>query len=180
MVRRVFLCLVLLSAVLIGTGPARCEVIHGFVELRPTYIASVGLGHDEAFDFLTQTIVLASSPSSDLSYGEDEDGRTELQMRESHGHHVDTALELLEVAPDLPDWFYGPPVLLTGTYVVRTADNLYVKFAVREFNDGLGENDKGCCNLIVEYYVQMDGSPNFDPLLPVRPTTWGKVKALYR
>jgi hypothetical protein len=61
-------------------------------------------------------------------------------------------------------------LLLTGTFVMKTPENLWVKFTVR----GSTGDD-----VIFEYFLQTDGSRYFDPV-PVEQTTWGKVKALYR
>jgi hypothetical protein len=56
---------------------------------------------------------------------------------------------------------------------MKTGDGFYLKFVVRRFQPLGG-------GLLIEYYVQMDGSNNLDDFVAVRPTTWGRVKALYR
>jgi hypothetical protein len=175
MPRVVLFCSILFVFVL-NTSAARCEVIHGFQTLQPTWINvwPVPLPWDGGFDFSTQTVLPHTADESDISYGEEIRGDGWIFHALGYGIvAVEVNLEDLQSAPAIPqDYTIG--VTLGQTYVMRTDDNLYVKFAVREWDEG------GCCSLVIEYYVQMDGSPNFGPLLPVRSSTWGQVKALYR
>jgi hypothetical protein len=85
-------------------------------------------------------------------------------------------LEDLSVAPEKlqgPYGGYGFDVG-PGVYVIKTSDGLYVKF------DNLSYILNNTYYVTLEYYVQTDGTPNFGPSVAVQPTTWGRVKALYR
>jgi hypothetical protein len=163
-------------AILIPTRPVRAEVIHGTVSLHPTYVMGWPdpmYWHD-GFDFETQTVVVYTTESSDLSWGETTpDGEALFFPHNADGIvHVPTPLTQLETAPTIAAGFSSAQnVNPTAVYVMRTGSGHYVKFA-QHFPD---ESD-----LTIEYYVQMDGSRNFGPTVAVQPTTWGKVKALYR
>lgn len=166
----------LVAALLIVPATASLsEVIHGTVTIRPNYVLGFPPpgGWDEAFDFATQTLIPMSDPNWDLTFAEDIRGGTwNLGIRHAGNIYVTTAIEDVDVAPTLDHRGIGI-FSFDGTYVLKTVDNLYVKFALL----GWANIDYG---LNVEYYVQTDGSPNFGPSLPVRTTTWGQVKALYR
>jgi len=154
----------------------RAEIIHGIVALHPTYVMGWPdpmVWHD-GFDFETQSVVVYTTDSSDLSWSEVvPDAEATLFPHNAAGIQVvNVPLDELDAAPVIPaDYFAERLVSPTAVYVMRTGQGHYVKFA-QHFPD------KG--DLTIEYYVQMDGSPNFGPALPVQPTTWGRVKALYR
>jgi hypothetical protein len=57
-------------------------------------------------------------------------------------------------------------------YIVHTKDGYWVKFAFVE-----GSGSPACCRNI-RYFFQTDGSFNLCPV-PVEPSTWGEIKALY-
>lgn len=178
--RRYRLALLSIFAVFICFGsaiPSRCEVIHGVAGLNTAHIDfyPYGLINDESFDFSTRTVVPINA--GDLSWNLDMRVQPVLEFRQCYAKQVPGTLEDLQVAPSpiggplLGDMGYdaGP-----GVYVVQTSDGLYVKFRNLCFI---------CDNtyfLKIEYYVQTDGTPNFGPTVAVEPTTWGKVKALYR
>jgi len=152
----------------------RAEVIHGFHALESTYDAYYGNWSNDSFDFLTQAIVPFTSESADVYYGEEAHGGTYYMMgKNCTGGAVEGKLEDLTVAPELVGAFTLDAFWIDRTFVVRTGDNIYAKFAVRSI-DSSGDI------ITIEYYVQTDGSPNFGPLVAVQSTTWGRVKALYR
>jgi len=160
------------------------EVVHGFQSLEPTELANWGEWSHDAFDFETQTIVTTASLAADLIYGEDEKSfGWWLQLYHCHGAELYTPLEQVLTAPDqlveLGGASLSSKVADSRTFVIKTDDNIYAKFAVRHVYDGIGSNG-GCCSMEIEYYVQTDGSPSFGPLLANEPSTWGRVKALYR
>lgn len=150
----------------------RSEVIHGFQGLYATYMAYYPYGSDEAFDFVSRTVVSwRSSAEADLSCSGNAMGDLmTLNSKNCIGTVVDTPLEQLSEAPEslVP---FGATAELNRTYVVKTGDGVYAKFAVRSMD---------WAGILIEYYVQTDGSPSFGPLLPVKAVTWGGVKALYR
>lgn len=87
----------------------------------------------------------------------------------------DTTVEDISYAPpDIASYEFELAPVLGQAYVMLTGDGVYLKFAVREFEPYVG--------LVLEYYVQKDGTNNLrdDIIVPVRTTTWGGVKALYR
>ncbi len=91
----------------------------------------------------------------------------------------DTNLEDLTIAPD-PPYCCTPDPELNLTCVLLTADGLYVKYAVRSIDE---KEEGGECifgAVEIEFYVQTDGTRAFGPALPVKSSTWGGVKALYR
>jgi len=57
-------------------------------------------------------------------------------------------------------------------YIIHTEDGYWVKFAFLE-----GPASPECCRQI-RYFFQSDGSPNLCPV-PIEPSTWGDIKALY-
>jgi hypothetical protein len=157
--------------------PGRCEVIHGIAGLNTAIIDfyPYGLINDESFDFSTQTVV--PTDTGDLFWKMDEKGDPWLVLRQCYATRVPGPLGSLQVAPSP----IGGPLLGElrydngpGIYVIQTSDGLYVKFRC------LGYIFDNIYFLKVEYYVQTDGSPSFGPVVAVEPTTWGKVKALYR
>jgi hypothetical protein len=139
--------------------------------MNPAYDWQWGLINDESFDFSTQTV--ASVTDGDLAWEMDMRGLVALHFRDCYGTIVQTPLADLDLAPPLPNRI-GSGLDRTGTYVIRTSDGLYAKLRI------LGYVLDGVLFLTIEYYVQTDGSPSFEPLLPVKTTTWGSVKALYR
>jgi hypothetical protein len=165
------LVLLVLSFVFLPSQAVRSEVIHGSQGIYATYMAYYPYGSDEAFDFVTRTIVSWSSTSADLSCAGNAMGdEMTLNSKNCIGTVVDTPLEQLAEAPEglVP---FGATAQLNRTYVVKTGDNIYAKFAVRSMD---------WAGILIEYYVQMDGSPSFGPALAVEHSTWGRVKALYR
>ncbi|MCH7548850.1 MAG: hypothetical protein IH969_04820 [Candidatus Krumholzibacteriota bacterium] len=167
---RLFCVTLLLSAV--HASPSRSELVHGFFKLGYSTIYDVCIN---AFDFSTQTRVGPSSDKADLCY--EQSVNTNYQVWwPLHGTTITASLSPLEgisVAPEGPYLYFDESLLLGRTYVLLTGDGLYAKLAVR------GINFEGF-NVTFEYYVQMDGTRNLDTVLPVEPTTWGQVKALYR
>jgi hypothetical protein len=161
---------ILLAPFVLGSNaPAHSEVVHGFAGMNPAYDENLGgLINDEAFDFSTQTV--APVNDGDLAWEMDMRGLVRLHFRDCYGTIVQTPLEDLDLAPPLPNRIGSG--LGNGTYVIRTSDGLYAKLTINV--------PVGVLFLTIEYYVQTDGSPSFKPLLPVRATTWGGVKALYR
>lgn len=182
MISRPLLGVVLAVALLTPVRSTRSEVIHGIVALRATEIAGwPGPGPmpwDDGFDFATRTVVPYTSAPSDLSFHEYYRGNAAWFVPH-HGSGmvvVATPLAELDTAPVIADGYgasrpFDPAI----TYVMRTGEGQYVKFAAR-----IPDGEWCCMTLLVEYYVQTDGSTNFGPLVPVRPTTWGQVKAFYR
>ena len=57
------------------------------------------------------------------------------------------------------------------TWVCRTREGHYVKF---RFLDDLTQTD------LFEYHYQDDGSTTIDETVPVRDSTWGRIKSLYQ
>ena len=165
-----------LLAILISTPlpiqSVHAEVVHGYANLLSTYIEGYG-GSDDGFDFATQTVVSwSTSETADLSFNLNvfyED--PVIALKNCLGAAADVSLEELSEAPESLTPLGGAGVHLNQTIVVKTGDNLYVKFAARSL-PGYG--------IEIEYYVRTDGSRSFGPLLPVKPSTWGQVKALYR
>lgn len=163
----------------------QAEVIHGFQALEPTELANWGAWAQDAFDFDTRTIVTPGSPAADLVYGEDEKSMGWwFQLFNCQGAEIyDKTLEQVLAAPDKLVELGGQSLSSKrpnpGVFVIKTDDNLYAKFSVRNVYDGINGNG-GCCSMVIEYYVQTDGSPSFGPLLASEPSTWGRVKALYR
>lgn len=169
MISRLLIVLVF-SSICFPPQTVRSEVIHGFQGLYATYMAYFPYGSNEAFDFVTRTVVSWSSTSADLSCAGNAQGDVmTLNSKNCIGTVVDTPLQQLSQAPDglVP---FSVTAQLNRTYVVKTGDNVYAKFAVLSMD---------WAGILIEYYVQTDGSPSF-VLLPVKATTWGGVKALYR
>jgi hypothetical protein len=165
------LVLLVFSSICFLPQAVNSDVIHGSQGLYATYMAYYPYGSDEAFDFVTRALVPWSATSADLSCAGNAMGdEMTLNSRNCIGTVVDTPLEQLAAAPEglVP---FGATAQLNRTYVVKTGDNVYAKFAVRSMD---------WAGIVIEYYVQTDGSASFGPLLPVEATTWGRVKALYR
>ena len=186
---RWFLVMHLLRIAVIGTIVAdgsviRAEVVHGFADLFDYR----GSGGDitAAIDFSTQELFRVDSTNSqhaDLVAVIPENGdpcncfTSLMSFNGATGRQVaDTTLYDLTTAPELPYCCFSRPEL-DVTYVLRTADGLYVKFAVLSF----GADDLCVAGgATIEFFVQTDGSPYFGSFVPVESSTWGRVKALYR
>lgn len=174
--------LLLFVVAITSTIPARGAVVHGFKEIQPNYLSSLpGLVSTDAFDFSAQAIVDHLSTNADLSYQEMQNHPGDWDFFDFSGIVTvpNTTLEQIQQAP-VDGYVFDNDARIGRSYVAKTTDGLYAKFRITEFNDGLGGDDKGCCSIVIEYYVQMDGTPTFGPALPVDQTTWGRVKALYR
>jgi hypothetical protein len=169
--RYTFPALLVILSVVPASG--HTETIHGTTTLLSTYIEAYGYGSDDGFDFATQSIMSwTTSADSDLSFSLDVfDENPAIALKNCLGTVADVSLEALAEAPEEMAPLGGLNVQLNQTTVVKTADNIYVKFAARSLPGYYIE---------IEYYVQNDGSRSFGPLLAVEPTTWGRVKALYR
>ena len=173
-----FLFVALLSTV---PRPARSEIVHGFLKALggiggegPFYVIPL-----EAFDFSTQTVVHFDSTGADLCFFEPVNKAGIWYFRPLAAGLIrvyPTSLEALLLAPEGVYSPHSRKIELNGIYVILTGDGLYAKFRVHEWGNGFLA---GCCSVTIEYYVQLDGSRNLDPLVPVEPTTWGRVKALY-
>ena len=85
----------------------------------------------------------------------------------------DSTLDQVTVAPEDSSVYSMDAVPVLGrTYIVKTSDGFYAKFALREFTPDIVVR--------IEYYVQMDGTNNLDTTtVPVEQVTWGQIKALY-
>jgi hypothetical protein len=174
--RRLGFFLLLASA---GFSPlsSRGDVIHGFQTLSPTYVQDQGSIFGEyGLDFATQTVVPLSSGSADIYFFEYyRNGQEWVATKNGHGGDVETPLVDLTTAPEVLSWGeLESPAPLDRTFVVKSGDGLYAKFAVRTVDS------EGCCSVSIEYYIQTDGTPYFGPALAVEASTWGRVKALYR
>jgi hypothetical protein len=87
----------------------------------------------------------------------------------------DTTVENITYAPpDISSYEFDVAPTLGQSYVMKTGDGIFLKFSVRQFVPYV--------TLVIEYYVQKDGTNNLrdDIIVPVRPATWGRIKALYR
>ncbi len=77
-----------------------------------------------------------------------------------------TALDDVTIASSMPsDYLSGVCADVGAVYVVRTAENHYAKFILREFD--------------ILFAYQADGSTSLDETVPVRSLTWGRVKATW-
>ncbi len=85
----------------------------------------------------------------------------------------DSTLDQVTVAPEDSSVYSMDAVPVLGrTYIVKTSDGFYAKFALREFTPDIVVR--------IEYYVQMDGTNNLDTTtVPVEQVTWGRIKSLY-
>lgn len=181
-----FISLLILTLIcIIAPVVIRADVVHGVKSVEPTERANWGQWSHDAFDFDTQTVVTTSSAAADLIYGEDEKGSGWwFQLYYCQGAVLyNTTLEQVLTAPDalveLGGAWLSSQVADTRIFVIKTDDDIYAKFAVHHVYDGINGNGV-CCTMEIEYYVQTDGSPSFGPTVATQPTTWGRVKALYR
>ncbi len=168
-----------------GPGPTRAEVIHGVNGVMDMNLGAPYCVCGYEFDFETQQPLFYPPYPPDLtdlgalSSGEQFSSSYPITFRLLHGATglavVDSTLEALTTAPPLPYANTIPGPAIGRTYVVLTGEGRYVKFAVRTMQEGPGFGEVG-----IEFYVQMDGTPYFGPTVAVRPTTWGRIKALYR
>ena len=82
---------------------------------------------------------------------------------------ADSAFEVLTTSPEdttLYDWTL--PAFPGVTYVVRTTERHYAKFKPIQI-----------LIPIIQYAYQPDGSRLLVDPVPVKPTTWGRIKLLY-
>ena len=178
-----FLFVALLSIV---PRAARAEIVHGFLTARPDYPASdIGALPGESFDFDTQTIVRWDSAGADLTIFQQDIFTPRPWFFGAQGaaritRRLAVSLEDLLVAPE--SGYHGAVVIELGVYVIKTnggdhGESVFAKFRVHRIAaPWLGH----CCFVTIEYYVQLNGSRNLNPLVPVEETTWGRVKALYQ
>ncbi len=163
----------LVSLVLLLLSPssdARGELIHGTATftMGPTWECA------EALDLSTAALVDCHTPDADFTYLGDVrmtntyfgtyPGRSWAQI-------VETPFEEVDVAPD--DGYGGAHrVQMDRTYIIKTIEPLYAKLVVRAIRHDTAVD--------VEFVIQTDGTRVLGPSLTVEPTTWGRVKALYR
>lgn len=79
--------------------------------------------------------------------------------------------ELTTAPSDTTLYHFDAAVLSYGVYVVRTKEHHYAKVRVEMIGGG---------GITIEYTYQDNGTPVLVNPVPVRPTTWGRVKTLYR
>jgi hypothetical protein len=180
MAKRIFVILSL--SVALFPPAVRAEIIHGFQVLQPTWVQDHGSIFGEyGFDFSTQTIVPLNSGSADVYCFEYyRNGSEWVASKDGNGVVVIDSLENVKLAPKvLSTGEFEGQVEFQGqvydpyTFVFRTNDGLYAKFAVRSVSTV-------CCGISIEYYLQTDGTRSFDPEVAVEASTWGRVKALFR
>lgn len=163
---------ILTLLIVVSAGSSRAVVLHGTLTLFPWYMPGCECGWDQAIDFSANSIVSKNSGAANLAFHFTPQNGTPYW---SPDHFVtfyylpNSTIESLESVPatGTADGEIHP----TGTYVMKTSENFWVKFTVRG-SDG--------DNVHIEYYLQFDGTRYFGPLVAVEPSTWGKVKALYR
>jgi len=147
--------------------PALADLAHGFTDLA-------GAG----FDFSEQKSYPPPAPNYpvDISFAIVVDPPLGPMLATWWGSHIlavpDTLVEDITTAPEDVGFYHLDAVpVYNRAYVFKTGDGFYVKFAFRSEFSG---------DAIIEYFVQMDGTNNLrDDMVPVRPSTWGAVKALY-
>ena len=168
---RILPCILALGALISASSVARSEVLHGTVTLLPWYMQGCDCGWDQAFDFSEQAITSVGSSGANLAFEFGaQDGRPMWSARNaSLLYYLPVTIESLDTVPETGT--DGRDIRPTGTFVMKTTEPMWVKFTVR----GSTGTD-----VIIEYYVQTDGTPYFGPALAVESSTWGRVKALYR
>lgn len=164
-------CVFLSVLMLMVASSSYSTVSHGTATLLPYYMPGCDCGWDQAVDFSAQTIVSKSSASADLAFEFTAQHGTPVwsPLHTTTFYYLTDTIESLLSVPATGDFY--DKIQPTGTFVMKTSENLWVKFTVR----GSTGTD-----VIIEYYLQPDGSRYFGPLLAVEPSTWGSVKALYR
>lgn len=162
---------------LISPRPVSSELIQRTESLLARWEGGLWFCKD-SIDFSSQSIVACSNAAADFAFHEHEDPGAGYFVYLPNGAsilQVDTPFEDITLAP-LGE-FHIPPgeILLPGnTYVLKTSDGLYAKLVVRAVDTPY------CCGLTAEYVVQTDGTRALAPGVATEPTTWGRVKALYR
>jgi hypothetical protein len=161
-----------LSAVILAATPElpRADLTHGFVNLV-----------NGGFDFSTRTQYAGGVDYIDVAWCVVLDPPLGDRLCMWNGSGIlavpDSAVEDITHAPP-ESTLYSPDAnpVPGQAYVVRTGDGFYAKFAVREFIKTADAH-----SLLIEYFVQMDGTNHLDDdiIVAVQQTTWGRVKALY-
>lgn len=145
------------------TTHSRAELAHGTVDLR-----------EGGLDFSELQLVEFGSPAADLGliYVVD----PPLGYRFWTGWNgsfimtADSTLEEITAAPEDDALYDQDAVPVVGqAYIVKASDGFYAKFALREFSR----------DVLIEYYVQLDGTNVLIDAVPLQQTTWGRIKALY-
>jgi hypothetical protein len=142
---------------------SRAELVHGFADLC-----------DGGFDFSNQESTVGGDADVELYNIFEPPLGWRIVGFQPHAIAVvpGSTLEIVTEAPsDTTMYWDMREVFLGTTYVVRTVDGFYAKFQITDWQPWLAAN--------FEYYVQMDGSRNLDSSVPVYPTTWGRLKAMY-
>lgn len=164
-----------------GVGTARSQLVHGVGVLVPE-VSLPGVCCANAIDFSTQTTTAPGAEDADLYYAEVPGVPGAWLFHGLNGARVlvvPEPFDELVVAPEPAAANVATPATLGQTYVIKTGDEFYAKFIVREAEDGLPTGWGGvCCRLKIEYYVQLDGTRNLDSQLSVHATSWGRIKAL--
>lgn len=160
----------LILGVLGFPGVSNSAVVHGTADLYPWFMPGCACGWDQAIDFSTQTIVSKNSTSANLAFEFTPQHGTPVWsvLHATTFYYLTATIESLLSVPESGD--FHSHIEPTGTFVMKTDENLWVKLTVR----GSAGDD-----VQIEYYLQQDGSRYFGPV-PTKPSTWGSVKALYR
>ena len=156
-----------LSLILITGRPAWADLAHGFTDLAGA-----------EFDLGTQISYPppVTDYPGDISYGIVVEPPLGPQLLMWWGGGIlavpNTPVENITAAPtDANAYHSNEPSEPGMAFVVRTGDGFYAKLVVRAWLPN---------SVVIEYWVQMDGTNDLDDVVAVMPSTWGSVKALYR
>jgi hypothetical protein len=165
--RRIVISLLAASLVIIGINDrASANLVHGTVDL-------VGIG---GFDFSDQKVYPppVTDYPIDISFAIVVDPPLGPRLVAWHGYILavpDSLVENITTAPEDASAYHLDEIpVYNRAYVFKTEDGFYAKFAVRSELSG---------NMIIEYFVQTDGTNVLVDPTPTQATTWGRVKALY-
>lgn len=146
------------------------ELIHGTAKLFLGWDCDC----DQSIDFSAQSLVFCHTPEADFAYYCDSKNPQQIEFGGYPGELMltvdDIPFEDIDLAPLSGNLYQA--VRLNRTYIMRTRDPLWAKVGVISINAG-GTVD-------VQYVVQTDGTRVLGIPLAVEPTTWGRIKALYR
>ena len=156
------------AAFIMAAGPAgvSAQIVHGFADL-----------FQGDFDFSTQTLVNHNGPENDISLAFVVDPPLGWRIHTTFsGSYLltvpDTTPEVFSTASTDPAAYNGDAPIVVGlTYVIMTADGVFAKFTFRTWVP--------YSEAMMEYYVQLDGTPDLETPIPIRLTTWGRIKTLY-